>query len=92
MRHIITNGVAWSVRLSVGLSVTIVSLTERLNRSRCGWDVHSGGPIGIWKHIDATWRIRLTDHVQRRSAAICGITLTTCFILLFGEHDVIIAS
>jgi len=35
MRPIVTDRVAWSFRLSVGRSVTILSLAKRLNRSTC---------------------------------------------------------
>ena len=39
-----TDGVAWSVCLSVDLFVTIVSPAKRLNRSRCPLEVDLGCP------------------------------------------------
>ena len=47
MLAIVTDGVAWSVGLSVGLTVTIVSRARTAEQIEMPfWIVDSGGPIG----------------------------------------------
>jgi len=46
------------------------------------WVVESGGPkeaCVTWDHIDATWRIRLNRPCAGGDAALCQITLPTCY-------------
>jgi len=78
-RHIVTNLVAWSVGLPV-----IVVVQKRLNLSRChlgcelGWVEESMRYMGAhWRHLANTTELTLCG-----DAALCRITLTTCY----GRH------
>jgi len=80
----------WSVGLSVWLSVTIVSICESCKSGWTDrdvvWDVNSGGPNQACGRWSAHWR-HFTNTIELSTcggvAALCQITLTTCYILEF---------
>ena len=81
-RPIVTNGVAWSVGLSVRLS-RLSALQKRLNRSRCRLEYGLGWAQGSITRWSVRWsNLTNTTEPSMRcgDAAFCQIiTLTTCY-------------
>jgi len=90
MWPIVTNGVAWSLCLSVGLSVIIVSPVKTAELIEM--------PFGMWTrvgprkhvldgvHIVSTWLIRLGRPRVAAMRPFCKITLTMCSGFLSLRH------
>ena len=81
MRPIIAHKLAWSVCLSVCLSVTIVSPVKADEPI----EVYSLAGLGPWNyvldgvHIGATWRIRLNHPCAAAMLPFCQVTLSSCY-------------
>jgi len=87
-----TTDAAWCYRRSrmVCLSISVCPHREPCKNGRTNrdavWVVDSGGPkeacIRWVVHVDVTWRIRLNHPCCGGNAALCQITLTTCYSLI----------
>ena len=84
MPPIVTDGVAWSVGLSVCLSVCHdrePCKNRRTDRDTV-WVENSGGPkvahVSCGVHIGATWRIRLNRPCAVAMRPFCQMTFTAC--------------
>jgi len=83
MQPIVTDGVAWSVGLSVGGCVTIVCRAKTAEPAELSFGVWTRlGPrkyVLDGVHIGVTWRIRLNRPCVAAMQPFCQITLTTCY-------------
>jgi len=82
MRPVVTDQVAWSVGVSVGVSVTIVSPAKKLLNleSRChlgcGLRLAQGSDGSAhWRHLANTTEPSMSGG----DVALCQMTMTTCY-------------